>query len=291
MKTQENIAGYLILLPALIPFLIFQIIPILASLGLAFTKYDLLTPPAWNNFENFTRLFTDERLRITYGNTLIITIGATFLNNLLGLLLALGVNRPMHKIIQYLLRTCYFFPVITTTASMALIWGFLLTKDRGVLNWILAQFGIGSVPWIASSQWVKFSIIIYDVWKSCGYLMVIYLAGLQGVPEVLIDAAKIDGANSFQLTRYIRLPLISPTMFFCIIISLIGAFQIFDNAYVLTAGGPGDASRTIAMYIYEIAFRRREMGFGAAISLSLMVILVVLTLLQFWISRKWVHYE
>jgi len=132
---------------------------------------------------------------------------------------------------------------------------------------------------------------MYDVWKSCGYLMVLYLAGLQGIPPSLYEAADIDGANAFQKFRHITLPLITPTAFFALIISSIGAFQIFDNAYVLTDGGPGDASRTIAMYIYEMAFKRYEMGYASAVSMSLLIILLVLTLLQFLGSRKWVNYD
>jgi multiple sugar transport system permease protein len=181
--------------------------------------------------------------------------------------------------------------VLTTTSSLAIVWRFILTEDRGILNYLLQQIGLSPVPWLSSARWALRSVIMYDVWKSCGYLMVLYLAGLQGVPEVLYEAARIDGANRWQLTRYITLPLITPTAFFCIVISLIGAFQIFDNAYVLTTGGPGDASRTIAMYIYEIAFKRYEMGYASTVALSLLVVLVVLTLAQFWGGRRWVHYE
>ena len=133
--------------------------------------------------------------------------------------------------------------------------------------------------------------MIYDVWKACGYLMVIYLAGLQGIPAVYYEAARIDGAGFWQQFRNVTLPLISPTAFFAIVISLIGAFQIFDNVYVLTEGGPGDASRVIAMYIYEKAFRGFEMGYASAVSFTLFVILITLTLLQFLGARRWVHYE
>jgi multiple sugar transport system permease protein len=197
----------------------------------------------------------------------------------------------MPKVIQYIFRTAYFFPVITTTASWAMVWRFILSQERGIMNWLLAQINLGPVAWLSSPEWAIRSVIMYDIWKACGYLMVLYLAGLQGIPESLYEAAKIDGATGLQLTRYVTLPLITPTAFFCLIISSIGAFQIFDNAYVLTQGGPGDASRTIAMYIYEMGFKNFEMGYAATVSMSLLVILVTLTLIQFWVGNRWVYYD
>lgn len=291
MEAQERLAGYLFAFPAVFLLAVFLILPILASVVLVFADYNLLTPPKWAGSRNLTRLFEDKRMLTTYWNSLRITIGATALNNLLGLLLAMGVNRQMPGVLRYLLRTSLFFPVLITTASMAIVWRFILTQDRGILNYLLQQVGMAPVPWLSSVRWAVPSVILYDVWKSCGYLMVLYLAGLQGIPEVLYEAARIDGANRWQLVRHVTLPLITPTAFFCIVISLIGAFQIFDNAYVLTEGGPGDASRTIAMYIYEMAFKRYEMGYASAVALSLLIVLVSLTLLQTRLARRWVHYE
>jgi len=288
---QEMISGYLFILPAVAVLAVFLILPILASIGLVFMDYDLLTPLKWLGLDNILRLVGDKRMITCYWNSLRITIGATALNQLLGLLLAMGVNRKMPGLLRYLFRTAFFFPVLITTASMAVVWRFILTQDRGIMNYLLQQIGLAPVPWLSSVRWAVPSVILYDVWKSCGYLMVLYLAGLQGIPEVLYEAARIDGASRWQVTRYITLPLITPTAFFCIVISLIGAFQIFDNAYVLTEGGPGDASRTIAMYIYEMAFKRYEMGYASAVALSLLIVLVGLTLFQLWGSRRWVHYE
>lgn len=291
LSWHETVAGYMFILPAFVSLAIFLMLPILASFALIFMHYDLLTPPEWAGIENITRLFTDKRLFQIYWNTLRLVVGATFFNNLLGLLLAMGVNRAMPATLRYFLRTSIFFPVLTTTASLAVIWKFLLTQDRGVVNYLLQQIGLQPVSWLSSSDWALTSAIIYDVWKSCGFLMILYLAGLQGIPEVYYEAAKIDGANRWRLLRHITLPLISPTAFFAIVISFIGASQIFDNVWVLTGGGPGDASRVIAIYIYEKGFRGFEMGYGAAVSFTLFLILIALTLLQFWGARKWVHYE
>jgi multiple sugar transport system permease protein len=288
---QETLAGYLFALPALLSLTLFLILPILASFVLIFMKYDLLSPPEWVGLANITQLFSDRRLVEIYWNSVRLVITATFFNNLLGLLLAMGVNRAMPGALRYFLRTSIFFPVLTTTASLALVWQFLLTQDRGVVNYLLQQVGLEPVPWLSSSTWALPSVMVYDVWKSCGYLMVIYLAGLQGIPDVYYEAAKIDGANRWQLARHVTLPLISPTAFFAIVISLIGAFQIFDNAQVLTQGGPNDASRVIVMYIYEKGFRGFEMGYASAVSFTLFFILITLTLFQFWGARRWVHYE
>jgi len=291
VRLEETVAGYAFVLPSFLLLTIFLILPILAAFVLVFMQYDLLTPPRWAGISNIKALFSDKRMMICYWNTLRFTLGATFLNNVLGLLLAMAVNRAMPSALKYFLRTALFFPVLTTSASLALVWKFLLTQDRGILNYLLQQIGLDIVPWLSSSQWALRSVILYDVWRACGYLMVLYLAGLQGIPESLYEAARIDGASRWQLTRHITLPLITPTAFFCIVISLIGASQVFDNAWVLTAGGPADASRLIALYVYEVGFKRFDMGYAAVVSLTLLAILLILTLIQFWGARKWVHYE
>lgn len=290
-RLQESLSGYLFSLPPVVCLLVFMIIPIVGGLALLFVDYSILEPPEWVGLKNISRLFADKRLWVCYRNSLLITVGAVTGNNVIGLLLALGVNRSIGKVFQYIFRTIYFFPVMTTTASLAMVWQYILTQDRGVMNWLLRQVGLGPIAFLSSPQWAIRSVILYDVWKACGYLMVLYLAGLQGIPETLYEAAKIDGANRWQLTRHITLPLLTPTSFFCLIISSIGAFQIFDNAYVLTQGGPADASRTIAMYVYEMGFKRFEMGYAATVSLSLLIILVTLTLIQFLIGKKWIYYD
>lgn len=291
VRLEETVAGYAFVLPSFLLLIVFLALPILAAFVLVFMQYDLLTPPRWAGLSNIKALFSDKRMMICYWNTLRFTLGATFLNNVLGLLLAMGVNRAMPRALKYFLRTALFFPVLTTSASLALVWQFILTQDRGILNYLLQRIGLDIVPWLSSSQWALRSVIMYDVWRACGYLMVLYLAGLQGIPESLYEAAKIDGASRWQLTRHITLPLITPTAFFCIVISLIGASQVFDNAWVLTTGGPADASRLIALYIYELGFKRFDMGYASVVSLTLLAILLILTLVQFWGARKWVHYE
>lgn len=291
LRLGETLAAYGFIAPALGLILIFTLVPIVSSFALLFMKYDILTPPEFIGLENITRLFTDQRLGESYLRTLTFVFWTTLINNVLGFLLALGVNRAMPRVVKYLLRTAIFFPVLTTSASMAVVWQFLLAQDRGVLNYLLSTVGLPPVPWLSNSDWAMRSIILYDVWRACGYLMVLYLAGLQGIPDIYYEAAKVDGANRWQLLRHITLPLVSPTAFFCIVISVIGSAQVFDNAIVLTNGGPGDATRLIALYIYEKGFRGFEMGYAATVSVTLLFILLALTLVQFRLSRQWVHYD
>jgi len=290
-RFRESLSGYLMQSPALLVLTAFLLIPIAAAIYLSFTKYNLFDPPKWHGITNFQRLFTDKRLWITYKNTVLIAIGSVIGNNVLGFLLAMGVNRAMSRVAKYLLRAALFFPVLTTAASLAMVWRYMFATDRGAMNWILGQIGIGRIAWLTSSKWALFSVILFQVWRSVGVSMVVYLAGLQGIPEEIYEAAKIDGASSGQLTLHITLPLITPSAFFLVVMGFIAGFQIFEGSYILTTGGPGDASRTLAVYLYEIAFRRFEMGYGATVSVTLLIFLMLLTALQFWIGNRWVHYD
>jgi multiple sugar transport system permease protein len=277
--------------PALLVLTAFVLLPIAASVYMAFTRYDLFTPPEWSGLRNFGLMLSDKRLWKTFGNTVFVSLFAVLGNNLLGLLLAMGVNRKMPTAYKYFLRTAFFFPVLTTASSLAIVWRFLLGTDRGVVNWVLGQFGIGRIMWLSSSTWALRSVVLYQVWRSVGFSMVIYLAGLQGIPRELYESARIDGAGAWRLTRHITLPLLSPSTFFNVVMGFIGGFQIFEASQVLTGGGPGDGSRTLAVYLYEVAFREFEMGYGAAVALVLALLLVCLTMLQFWIGNRWVHYD
>ena len=289
-KKTEAAAGYGFITPAVLAILAFLIVPILMSIVLVFMKYDLLSPPVFVGFSNIAEIFKDPRLANSYLVTLEFVGGACLINNVLGILLAMGVNRAMPGVIKYLLRTALFFPALTTSASLAVVFQYLLTTDRGVLNYLLSVVGISAIPWLSSNGWAIPSVIMYDVWRACGYMMVFYLAGLQGIPAEIIEAAKMDGADRLQLVRFITLPLLSPTVFFCTVTSIIGASSVFDNAWVLTGGGPRDASRLIVLYIYEKGFRAYDMGYAATISMTFLIIMLLITLFQFWFSNKWVNY-
>ncbi len=290
-RNYETLTAYGFVLPAILGVLVFVIGPILMAVGLVFMKYDILTPAEFIGFENIKAIFSDPRLGNSYLVTLRFVITASIFNNLLGFLLAVGVNRAMPGILRYLLRTALFFPVLTTSASLAVVWTYLMAADRGVLNYLLGVIGMAPVPWLSNSNFAINSVVIYDVWRACGYMMVLYLAGLQAIPKDYIEAAMIDGANRVQILRFITLPLLSPTAFFAVVTSIIGASQVFDNSWVLTRGGPNDATRLIALYIYEKGFKAFDMGYASTISITLLIILLGVTLFQFWFSKNWVHYE
>lgn len=288
---REALAGYLFILPTFIGYTAFIIGPILAAIGISFTSYDILSPAKFTGLENYITLFTDPRLRQVYFNTIYFTLVAVTFNVGVGLLLAVLINRHMPPFLRYIFRTTYFFPVLVALAYCAIIWQFLYQKDTGIINYYLSFLNVAPVPWLSSKQWVLPSIIIMDVWKNTGFAMLVLLAGLQNISPDYYESAQLDGANRRQLFRHITLPLISPTLFFVLIIYMIGALQVFDSIFVLTRGGPGDASRSLVMYIYENAFQFFEMGYASAVAITLFIMIMLLTLVQFRLGRAWVHYE
>lgn len=291
LRRREALAGYLFLLPTAAGFLVFVAGPLLAAIALSFFDYDILSPPRFAGLANFAEALGDARLLTVYRNTILYVAAWTALDMVLALLLAVAINRAMHSVFRYIFRTAYFFPVMTSTASVAIIWSFLYHTDLGILNYYLSQLGLGKVPWLTSSQWAIWSIVLMQLWKQVGFNLVLLLAGLQNIPRHLYEAAAIDGAGAWASFWRITLPMLSPTMFFAVVITVINGFQIFDSAFILTQGGPGDASRTVVMYIYEHGFRFFKMGYASTVALSLFLVILVLTLLQFRLSRSWVFYR
>lgn len=290
-RQREALAGYLFILPTFLGYTTFIIGPILAAVGISLTQYDILSPARFVGLDNYAQMLADGRLLAVYRNTLLFTVFAVSFNVGVGLLLAVLINRQMPGVLKYLFRTVYFFPVLVALVYSAIIWQFLYQKDTGIINYYLSFLAIAPIPWLSGRQWVLPSIIIMDVWKNTGFAMLVFLAGLQNIPQTYYEAAQIDGANGWRLFRHITLPLISPTLFFNVIIFMIGGLQVFDSILVLTQGGPGDASRSLVMYIVEKAFQTFEMGYASALAISLFVLIMILTLIQFRISRAWVHYE
>jgi multiple sugar transport system permease protein len=287
---REALAGYLFILPTFLGYTAFILGPILAVIGISLTKYDILSPASFIGLDNYVRLFTDPRLRTVYGNTIFFTVFAVSLNVGIGLILAVLLNRHIPGPLKYLFRSAYFFPVLVALVYSSIVWSFLYQKDTGIINYYLGLLNVAPIPWLSNKQWVLPSIIIMDVWRNTGFAMLVFLAGLQNIPVDYYEAAQLDGANRWHLFRHITLPLISPTLFFNLIIYMIGALQVFDSVIVLTKGGPGDASRSLVMYIYENAFQFFEMGYASAIAITLFIIIVIMTLIQFRLGRSWVHY-
>jgi multiple sugar transport system permease protein len=290
-RQREALAGYLFILPTFLGYTAFIVGPIVAAIGFSFTKYDILSPATFIGLDNYVRLFTDPRLRTVYGNTIFFTVFAVSFNVGLGLLLAVLLNRHIPGPLKYALRSAYFFPVLVALVYSSIIWQFLYQKDTGIINYYLGLLNVAPIPWLSNRQWVLPSIIILDVWRNMGFAMLVFLAGLQNISQDYYEAAQLDGANRIQLFRHITVPLISPTIFFNLIIYMIGALQVFDSIMVLTKGGPGDSSRSLVIYIYENAFQFFEMGYASAVAITLFVIIVILTLIQFRLGRSWVFYS
>jgi multiple sugar transport system permease protein len=283
--------GYLFILPTYLGFAIFILGPVVAVAGMSFTKFDVVTGSVFTGLTNYYRLLSDERLRIVYANTFIFTIFAVFFNVSIGLALAVLLNRRLPQLVRNVFRSVYFFPLLIAHTYVAVIWQFLYQRDTGVINYYLSLVGLGPVSWLGSATWVLPSVIIMDVWKNTGFAMIIFLAGLQNIPKDYYEAARLDGANAVQLFLRITFPLLTPTIFFVLVIFMIGAIQVFDTIIVLTGGGPGDASKSVVIYIYEQAFQNFDLGYASTVAMTLFVVIFVLTLLQFWFGRRWVHYE
>ncbi len=290
-KQREELTGYLFILPTYIGFLVFVLGPMLYTVYLSFTYYDIFSPPEYVGLENFARLFDDPRLVTVLKNTFHFSVFAVLGNVGLGLILALMLNRKMPRLLKYVFRSAYFFPSLIGLVFVSLIWQFLYQRDVGIINYYLGLIGIDPIPWLSSMEWSLRSVIVLDVWKNVGFAMLLILAGLQNISGDYYDAAAVDGANRWEAFRHVTLPLLSPTLFFVVTMYMIGALKVFDSIVVLTNGGPVDSSRSVVMYIYEQGFQSYDMGYASAISLLLLLIIGVLTLAQFGLSRIWVHYD
>ena len=288
--------AYLFLLPSFVGFLIFVALPVLAALGLSFVNWNLLTPPEFVGAANYSQLLARDRVfRTVLGNTLFFTATIVPLQLMLGLMLAVALNQALRGLTFY--RVVYFMPVVTNIVAAALVFQWIFNRDFGLISaplWRLAEVtGLPLAPpdWLNDPKWAKPAVVALTLWKNTGFTMVIYLAGLQAIPIQLYEAARVDGASAWQRFRHITAPLVSPTTFFLLIIQMIGAFQLFSEAYVMTRGGPAQATLTIAYYIYQNAFAFGRMGKASAIAWILFAIIFLVTFWQNRLQRRWVHYE
>jgi multiple sugar transport system permease protein len=293
LKRREAMIAYLFIAPTLIGFLLFVVGPMLIGIGISFFKWNLLTPPVFVGLENYTRLFSgDARLGTIYGTTVRLALQVIICNVGFGLFFAVLLDRKMPNVLRNFFRLSYFFPFVVSGAAVAIIWTFLFNKDLGPLNYYLGLLGVSErINWLLSSAWSPVAIVITDVWKNVGFYILVFLGGLQGISRDYYEAAEVDGATGWQQFRSITVPLLTPTILFLLVISVIGALQIFDQPNILTSGGPGDATRTIVMYIYEQGFKFFDMGYASTLALSLFVIILILTIIQFRLSRRWVFYQ
>ncbi|MDQ6674805.1 MAG: sugar ABC transporter permease [Chloroflexota bacterium] len=290
-RRRYDLEGYLFLAPDLVGTLVFAVGPVLAALGLGLFAWDILTPPRFVGLDNYRALLLDDPVfRQVLVNTSVYVLGSVPLRTALALLLAIALNQQLRGV--SLFRAAYFLPTITSAVAAATVWRWIYEPNFGLLNSLLYAIGVQHPPtWLSSPAWAMPALILLGIWQGLGFQMVIFLAGLQGIPTHLYEAAAIDGAGWWPRFRHITLPLISPTTFFVLIISVIGSYQVFDQAFVLTEGGPGYATTTLVYYIYEYAFQFFKMGYAAAMAWILFAIVFVLTVLQFRVQARWVHYD
>jgi multiple sugar transport system permease protein len=288
-RKREVITAWLFLLPSLVGTLIFLIIPALSSLGLSFVSWDLISDIKPAGLANYERLINDPVFMRTLTNTFYYAIASVPIAIVLSLGLALLVHQKIKGLVIF--RTMYFLPVISSSVAVAIVWRWVLNKDYGFVNTGLELVHLPAPDWLGSMVWSMPSVIIVGVWKEIGYFMVLFLAGLQGLPKDVYEAAAIDGANKWQSLRYITLPLLSPTIFFVFIISIISAFQVFDIPYIMTEGGPGDSTTTIVLYLYRQGFQFFRMGYASAIAWVLFIIILLFTLFQWFVTQRKVFYN
>ncbi len=275
--------------PWLIGFLVFLAGPLLASLYFSFTDYDLLTPPRWIGLGNYRYMFgTDPLFWKVVGNTVFYTAIAVPVSTVVSIGLAALLHRSVPGI--RIFRTIVYLPSLVPLVASAMLFTWVLAPDTGLLNRALRLIGIHGPAWLLSETWVKPALILMSLW-SVGTSVILLLAGMQGIPSEFGEAARIDGANSWQQFRRITLPMLSPVILFNVIMGMIGSFQIFSQVYILTKGGPDNASEMLVPYLFDQGFRFNKMGYASALSWVLFVIIMAFTALIFRTSSGWVFYE
>jgi multiple sugar transport system permease protein len=280
--------GLLFTSPFILGVLLFWVGPMLYSIYLVTQDWNIITPPEYVGLRNFQRLLEDPLVAKTLGNTAYYTFIGVPLQLIVAFALALMLNQNVRGLSIY--RTIYYLPAITPAVAFAVVWIQILNPEFGVLNSILHWFGIAPIKWLFDPTWAKPAFILMSLWLT-GFQMVIFLAGLQGVPKELHEAASIDGANSWRRFWNVTVPIISPVIFFNLVIGIIGSFQVFTAAFIMTDGGPQDSTLFMVLYIYRNAFEYFKMGYAATLAWVLFLIIMVFTAIQFFLSNRWVYYE
>jgi len=290
LRRQEEVTGWLFVTPVALGILIFSIYPVLFSLYASLTSWDLISPPHWIGIQNYVDLFTTDRFfGVALRNSAVYSLGTVLPGLALALIFAVLLNQEISG--RFVYRAIYFIPVVAPGVAVAILWTWIYEPNFGILNFLLRIVGIRGPRWLGSSQWALISIIIMAIWSGLGYDIVIFLAGLQSISKDYYEAAAIDGANALQKFRHVTLPLLSPVTFFVLVLGVINSFQAFTAPYVMTGGGPANATMMLVLYLYNQAFRFQHMGLASAVAYCLFFIVVGLTVVNFRLQRLWVFYE
>ncbi|MFF0267945.1 carbohydrate ABC transporter permease [Kribbella sp. NPDC004536] len=288
-RSREALTAWLFILPSLIGFLIFTAGPVVAAGVISLLNWNLFSAPTWAGLHNFARLGPDPTFWSALGNTVYFTLVSVPLTILVSLALALLLNQGVRRIAVF--RSLLLLPYATITVAVAFVWIWLYIPHDGLVNAVLGWFGIDGPSWLISDNWAMPALILMSVWKSFGFGMVVFLAGLQAIPQQLYEAGRVDGTSTWNSFRHITLPMLSPALFFVVVTSVIGSFQVFDQALIMTNGGPGSRTTTLVMYIYRTGFENYDQGYAAAQSLVLFAFIVIITAGQFLFQRRLVHYD
>jgi multiple sugar transport system permease protein len=279
---------YLLISPWIIGFILFQAGPLIASALLAFANYNLTKGITWVGLRHFENMLTDDVAIKALGNTVYYTLGSVPPGMFVAFCLASLLNQKIRGVTIF--RTIFFLPAVVTGVAVIMLWGLIFNPNFGLLNAMLEWIGINGPAWLQDEDWAMPAMIIMSLW-SIGWIMLIYLAGLQSVPQELYEASDIDGATWLQKLRFITVPMLSPVTFFLLITNLITSFQIFAPAFVLTRGGPLNATTTLSLLIYQSAFQYSSLGYASALAVVLFLIILAITIIQFKLSKNWVFYE
>lgn len=280
-----QMSALIFLLPALLGTLIFIVIPVICSFGLSFVQWDLLNPIKFVGFENYREIFHDGLFYKILGNTIVFALSTSFLGVIIPLILASILNTKIRG--SEFFKGAYFLPFITPMVVVGVVWAWIFDPNIGLLNQMLHLH----LNWLYDSKLAMPALIVVSVWKLIGYNMIIFLSSLSAISQSLFEAAKIDGANSFQIFKNVTIPMLSPTIFFVVIITAISSFQVFDLIYLMTQGGPFDSTNVLVYAIYKNAFEYFNIGKASAIAYVLFVIILVLTLIQWSLRKKLVYNE
>jgi multiple sugar transport system permease protein len=288
-QKSDALWGLFFIGPQLLGLLAFSLGPVIYAFVLSMMKWDGLGDREFIGLQNFRDQFADPDFRGALMHTLIYTLIAVPGTVVCSLLLALGVNRVWGKTFY---RTVFFLPTITSSVAVSMVWLWMLNGDFGIINMYLREwFALDPPNWLVDTTWVIPAVALVAIWAGVGFNMIIFLAGLQGIPTTYLEAAQIDGASKWRQFWNITLPLLSPTTFFVTIISIISSFQVFDMIFVMTGGGPGTASSTMVYHIYKLAFINFTFGLSSAAAVVLFAVIMAVTLFQFWGQRRWVNYD
>lgn len=284
----EAVAGYLFILPWIVGFLALTLGPIIASLYFSFTNYQLVKPPVWTGLANYERLLNDK----LFWQSMQVTATYVAVSVPLGLVLSFGVALLMNQQVKGIgfWRTVFYLPNLVPLVAATMLWLWIFNPEFGLLNGALESFGIEGPLWLQSQKWALPSLIFMNLWTVGGSTL-IYLAGLQGIPSDLYEAVEVDGGGHWAKLRTVTIPQMTPVIFYNLILGLIAGFQVFAQPLIMTGGGPRYSTLFVVLYLYQNAFSNFRMGYASAIAWALFLVILVLTILLFWLSNRWVYYE